>query len=242
MDMSDGGGGDWVRLEVGGRIIATSRTTLTSCPSSVLARMFRPGATMEPAALSPEGNYRIDCDPDIFAVILNWLRHGQVLLPTNMTQEAVRVVAEYFGLNPLVEILNPPPSIPPSIQPRTHFPDILPLDVRGRKINVNRSFLTRYPNSYLAEMFSANSRYTPARLADGSYSIDADPECFMVIINFLQYDRVILPSLGGPTIEDIGFVANQLALGSEISLQLKRAEERVAEERLRLWTPSRPPD
>merc|ERR1712107_901364 len=97
--------------------------------------------------------------------------------------------------------------------------------------------------SYLAEMFSANSRYTPARLADGSYSIDADPECFMVIINFLQYDRVILPSFGGPTIEDIGFVANQLALGSEISLQvqyqlfdqhrltfylqLKRAEERV---------------
>merc|ERR1719187_1556028 len=214
--------------------MATSRTTLTSCPSSVLARY----ATLEPAALSPEGNYRIDSDPDIFAVILNWLRYGQVLLPTNMTQEAVRVVAEYFGLTPLVEMLIPPPT-PPSIQPRAHFPDILPLDVRGRKINVNRSFLTRYPNSYLAEMFSANSRYTPARLADGSYSIDADPECFMVIINFLQYDRVILPSLGGPTIEDIGFVANQLALGSEISLQLKRAEERVAEERLRLWTPPR---
>ena len=56
---------------------------------------------------------------------------SQVLLPTTMTQEAVRVVAEYFGLTPLVEILNPPPT-PPSIQPRTHFPDILPLDVRGR--------------------------------------------------------------------------------------------------------------
>ena len=85
----------------------------------------------------------------------------------------------------------------------------MPLDVRGSKINVNRSFLTRYPNSYLAEvrlhldtwrvwyltpapqMFSANSRYTPARLADGSYSIDADPGCFMAIINFLQVDRGI---------------------------------------------------
>jgi len=262
--MSDGGG-DWIRLEVGGRVMATSRTTLTSCPSSVLARMFRPEAALEPAAMSPEGNYRcrvvfkswpvfyllisnegvslnyrIDCDPDIFAVILNWLRHGQVLLPKNMTEQAVSVVAEYFGLTPLVELLSPP--TPPNPQLRMHFPDILPLDVRGRKINVNRSFLTRYPNSYLAEMFSANSRYTPARLADGSYSIDADPECFMVIINFLQYDRVILPSFGGPTIEDIGFVANQLALGSEISLQLKRAEERVAEERLRLLSPARLPD
>ena len=121
----------------------------------------------------------------------------------------------------LMDLLSPP--TPPSPQLRMHFPEILPLDVRGRymnnililpmnfhvwhlnfrKINVNRSFLTRYPNSYLAEMFSANSRYTPARferflsqdtsnesemfrLADGSYSIDADPECFMVIINFLQ--------------------------------------------------------
>ena len=67
-----------------------------------------------------------------------------------------------------------------------------------------------------------------------------------------------MPSFGGPTIEDIGFVANQLALGSEISLQvqyqlfdqhrltfylqLKRAEERVAEERLRLLSPARLPD
>ena len=33
---------------------------------------------MEPARLSPQGHYRIDCDPEIFSVILNWLRHGQV--------------------------------------------------------------------------------------------------------------------------------------------------------------------
>jgi hypothetical protein len=31
---------DWVRLNVGGRIFATSRATITSDPSSMLARMF----------------------------------------------------------------------------------------------------------------------------------------------------------------------------------------------------------
>jgi len=235
--------GDWILLEVGGRPMATTRATLTSCQDSVLARMFHISATLEPAALSPEGRYRLDCDPDIFTVILNWLRYGQVLLPTSMAPHTVSVVGEYFGLAPLVAALAPvPQSPPPAPQARPSFPDIVPLDVRGRKINVNRSFLTRYPNSYLAEMFSANSRYTPARLADGSYSIDADPGCFMAIINFLQYDRVLLPPTGGPSIEDIGFVAQQLALGGEISLQLKKAEERVAEERARQLAPPRPPD
>ena len=80
---------------------------------------------MEPARLSPEGHYRIDCDPEIFSVILNWLRYGQVellplllgnletllqvLLPTWMTRHTVSVVAEYFGLSALVAQLAPPP-------------------------------------------------------------------------------------------------------------------------------------
>jgi len=119
-----------------------------------------------------------------------------VLLPTTITAQSVTIVAEYFGLTDLVEELAPRPT-------DTTWPEVVSLDVRGRKINVNRCFLTRYPNSYLAEMFSAASRYTPTRLSDGSYSLDADPECFMTIINFLQYDRIILPYFGGPTIEDI---------------------------------------
>ena len=76
-------------------------------------------------------------------------RSFQVLLPKNMTEQAVSVLAEYFGLTPLVELLRcdlffcqtlslpilidflspPTPSNP---QLRTHFPEILPLDVRGR--------------------------------------------------------------------------------------------------------------
>lgn len=95
-----------------------------------------------------------------------------MLLPTTLTSQSVSVVAEYFGLHDLVDQLAPSP-------PNT-WPEVVTLDVRGRKINVNRltilyiavyadtlsflrSFLTRYPNSYLAEMFSAAARYTPTR-------------------------------------------------------------------------------
>lgn len=217
---------DWVTLDVGGRTISTYRSTLLSCPHSMLAKMFSVNSRMEPAR-THNGHYSIDTDPDIFTVILNWLRYQKVLLPTTLTTQSVSVVAEYFGLIDLVAQLNPTPA-------KAEWPEIVSLDVRGRKINVNRSFLTRYPNSYLAEMFSAAARYTPTRLADGSYSLDADPECFMVIINFLQYDKIILPYFGGPTIEDIRFVANQFALGNEIMLALEQVTNRVAETKVRV--------
>jgi len=212
---------DWVTLDVGGRILSTSRATLCACPGSMLSNMFSPQSNLEPARQNKDGLYTIDCDPDMFTVILNWLRYKQVMLPTYMSKETVRVVAEYFSLAPLVSLLTPSPRPSPS------FPEIIPLDVRGRKLNVNRSFLTRYPTSYLGEMFSNNSRYTPAKLSDGSFSIDADPECFSVLLNFLQYDRVMLPSFGGPNIEDIKFVANEFGLGNEISQAFLKSESRL---------------
>ena len=77
----------------------------------------------------------------------------------------------------------------------------------------------------------------------------------MVIINFLQYDKIILPYFGGPTIEDIRqdylfynivaaylfiylfsvrFVANQFALGNDIMLALGQVKDRVAETRVKV--------
>ena len=89
---------DRVKLIVGGRIMETERATLTYWPSSTLARMVKDG----------RGKYWLNYDPDIFAVILNWLRHGKVLCTTTRTQdweEAVHVVAEELGITPLVETL-----------------------------------------------------------------------------------------------------------------------------------------
>ena len=53
------------------------------------------------------------------------------MLPTTLTKESVSVVAEYFGLTDLVEELAPSPT-------NTAWPEVVTLDVRGRKINVNR--------------------------------------------------------------------------------------------------------
>ena len=55
---------------------------------------------------------------------------------------------------------------------------------------------TAHCTLHTIKMFSANSRYTPAQLGDGSYSIDADPDCFMVIINFLQVSTTQLCKVG----------------------------------------------
>ena len=68
---------DWVTLDVGGRVISTYRSTLVSCPSSMLAKMFSQNSSLEPAK-THGGHYSIDTDPDIFTVILNWLRYRKV--------------------------------------------------------------------------------------------------------------------------------------------------------------------
>ena len=68
---------DWITLDVGGRIISTYRSTLVSRPNSALAKMFSNNSSLEPAR-THNGHYRIDADPEIFSVILNWLRYQKV--------------------------------------------------------------------------------------------------------------------------------------------------------------------
>merc|ERR1719347_1039699 len=64
---------DWLKLNVGGTIFETSRATLTSHPTSSLARMFEPNSNLPPATITPDGVYLIDACPAGFSVILNWL-------------------------------------------------------------------------------------------------------------------------------------------------------------------------
>ena len=54
-------------LNVGGRLFTTTRTTLTSEPDSVLARMFDPASPLPPARMI-DGAFFIDANPAIFEV------------------------------------------------------------------------------------------------------------------------------------------------------------------------------
>ena len=50
------------------------------------------------AAVSKDGSFKIDADPDAFSVILNWLRRRRVMLTSRTSLENVEVEADYYGL------------------------------------------------------------------------------------------------------------------------------------------------
>lgn len=94
---------DWLKLNVGGTVFETSRTTLTSDPDSFLSRMFEPNSNLPPASIS-DGVFRIDACPRSFSVILNWLRYRCLILGEAKVQD-VLAVADYFGLKDLKDEL-----------------------------------------------------------------------------------------------------------------------------------------
>ena len=66
---------DIITLDVGGKTFRKARSTLISCPDSLLTKMFDPEADHPPTTVTEGGGYFLDVDPRYFVVILNWLRH-----------------------------------------------------------------------------------------------------------------------------------------------------------------------
>jgi len=93
---------NWVKLNVGGQLFQTTLTTLLSSSDSILAKMFDPESGFAPP-YSENGVYFLDADPKYFAVILNWLRYGEIMLDADINPRNVAKVADYFGLEKLVK-------------------------------------------------------------------------------------------------------------------------------------------
>lgn len=92
---------DWIRLNVGGRIFTTSRSTLLAKePLSMLARMFADDNNvylMNPSVTDANGAFMIDRSPEYFEPILNYLRHGVVVLDTQVNPRGVLEEALFYG-------------------------------------------------------------------------------------------------------------------------------------------------
>ena len=98
---------DWVTLNVGGKYFTTTRSTLTRGePDSMLARMFtQDTAHSWSSSMDSNGAFLIDRSPRYFEPILNYLRHGELVLDKHLNPQGVLEEAKFFGLESIIDIL-----------------------------------------------------------------------------------------------------------------------------------------
>jgi len=89
---------DWIKLNVGGQIFLTTKSTLTAHKGSVLAVMFGDELKLKSSRVDENGAYVIDRDPKYFSPILNYLRCGKLIVDAGVNIDGVLEEAKYFAL------------------------------------------------------------------------------------------------------------------------------------------------
>ncbi|EFJ50095.1 hypothetical protein VOLCADRAFT_89117 [Volvox carteri f. nagariensis] len=122
---------DLLELNVGGKLMQTTRSTLQVVPGSRLAAMFRQGAEGE-LRYDSCGRVCLDCDPNLFQLVLRYLREATVTGAVQPADEApFRRLLSYLevlpypgaaipiahGHDPLADDLSRRPPAPPSALP-----------------------------------------------------------------------------------------------------------------------------
>lgn len=86
-----------VILNVGGKRFETLLETLRKYPNTMLGAMFSSSVAL--AVADDTGEYFFDRDPKMFEVVLNFYRHGKIIIPSNRSAEMVKEELDFFGIN-----------------------------------------------------------------------------------------------------------------------------------------------
>ncbi|XP_030064177.1 BTB/POZ domain-containing protein KCTD2 [Microcaecilia unicolor] len=97
-------GSKWVRLNVGGTCFITTKQTLCREPKSFLYRLCQEDPDLD-SDKDETGAYLIDRDPTFFGPILNYLRHGKLIINKELAEEGVLEEAEFYNIASLVRLV-----------------------------------------------------------------------------------------------------------------------------------------
>ncbi|XP_041076883.1 BTB/POZ domain-containing protein KCTD2 [Polyodon spathula] len=103
-DHSEKPGSKWVRLNVGGTYFVTTKQTLCREPKSFLYRLCQEDPDLD-SDKDEMGAYLIDRDPTYFGPILNYLRHGKLIINKDLAEEGVLEEAEFYNIASLVRLV-----------------------------------------------------------------------------------------------------------------------------------------
>ncbi|TKC51451.1 hypothetical protein EI555_019989 [Monodon monoceros] len=94
----------WVRLNVGGTYFLTTRQTLCRDPKSFLYRLCQADPDLD-SDKDETGAYLIDRDPTYFGPVLNYLRHGKLVINKDIAEEGVLEEAEFYNITSLIKLV-----------------------------------------------------------------------------------------------------------------------------------------
>lgn len=96
----------WITLNIGGKYFTTTRVTLSKAPNSFLHKLSQ--KSLDPKELESDrderGAYLIDRDPIYFQVVLNYLRHGKLIMNQGLVEEGVLEEAEFYNITDLIRL------------------------------------------------------------------------------------------------------------------------------------------
>ncbi|GFS07391.1 BTB/POZ domain-containing protein KCTD5-like [Elysia marginata] len=95
---------EWVRLNVGGTTFLTTRTTLGRDQKSFLYRLVQEAADLN-TDKDTDGAFLIDRDPSYFGPVLNFLRHGKLVMNKDLAEEGVLEEAEFYNITELIKVV-----------------------------------------------------------------------------------------------------------------------------------------